>query len=341
MKQAYLESVGSLAFRDLPAPEPGPGEVLVRVHTALTCGTDLKTFRRGHAKLPVPGPLGHEASGWVEAVGPGVEHVQAGDPVMWVPTAPCEECGMCRRGLFNHCRRLFESIALGAYADYILLPARVAARHLFRKPSHLDFAEAALLEPLSCVVRGWRRLGVPESVIIIGVGAIGLMHVAVARAMGCPHIIAVGGRLAGLELAEALGAHRVVRGHLADVAGELPSDDQAVDAVIECTGRPEVWAAAPALVRPGGRVLLFGGLANDATVAFSARRIHYDEVTLLGSFHYSPADVQESYRLLTEADMGLGRLITATRPLSDLSQALFDLERGRGIKYALIPGEAV
>nr|MBO2476916.1 alcohol dehydrogenase [Bacillota bacterium] len=337
MKQAYLQAIRSLTFRELPIPEPGPGEVVVRIHTALTCGTDLKTYRRGHAKLPVPGPLGHEASGTVAAVGEGVEGFQPGDAVMWVPTAPCDACPACAKGLYNHCQHLFDGIALGAYADYLLLPAKVVRRHLFRKPDHLSFAEAALLEPLACIVRGWRRLGGAESVVIIGVGAIGLLHAAVAKALGCPSVTVVGGRESGLRLAEALGADRVIQGHLPGAAEALPKGFDAPEAVIECTGQADVWALAPALVRPGGRALLFGGLTGDAQVSFSARRIHYDEVTLLGSFHFTPADVAEAYRLLTQENLGLGRIITGVRPLAELQQVFDDLEQGRGVKYALIP----
>lgn len=352
MKQAYLERVGSLTFRQLPVPAPGPGELLVRIHTALTCGTDLKTFRRGHAVLPVPGPLGHEAAGIVEAVGDGVTKFSVGDAVVWAPTAPCRHCDACTRGLFNHCETLFKGIAMGAYADYILLPKHIVAQHVFRKPEHLPFEEAALMEPLACILRGWRRLGALaagesasahrrsdiDSVLIVGVGAIGLLHIAVARALGCQQITAVGGRASGLALARNLGAHDVFQGHVPAMADELRAAGLAEpDVVIECTGNPHVWAAAPSLTRVGGKAMLFGGLTGHAQVSFSAKRIHYDEVTLLGSFHYTPADVAEAYRLLANGELKLGGLITDVRPLSSLPQAFDELERGEAIKFALRP----
>lgn len=369
IRQAYVERIGSLTFRELPVPEPGPGELLVRIHTALTCGTDLKTLRRGHAVLAVPGPLGHEAAGIVEAVGEGVTKFSPGDAVMWAPTAPCHECAACARGLYNHCETLFKGIAMGAYANYILLPKHIVAQHVFHKPEHLPFEEAALMEPLACILRGWRRLGAfpdegrasggaagspadsdaalqaaaarrggIDSVLIIGVGAIGLLHVAVAKALGCPQITAVGGRESGLELARELGAHHVVQGHVPAVADELRARGLAEpDVVIECTGNPQVWAAAPALTRVGGKAMLFGGLTGGTEVSFSARRIHYDEVTLMGSFHYTPADVVEAQRLLASGEMKLGGLITGVRPLSELPQAFEELERGEGVKFALRP----
>lgn len=357
MKQAYLQDIRSLTFRELPLPEPGPGEVLVRIHTALTCGTDLKTFRRGHAKLPVPGPIGHEASGTVVAVGEGVGPIRdvaqkgadsprvqlsVGDAIMWAPTAPCNACDRCRQKLFNQCETLFDEMALGTYANYILLPKRIVGQHLFKKPEGLSFAEAALMEPFACILRGWHRLqadGEPiDSVLIIGVGAIGLQHVAVAKAFGVKQITVVGGRESGLAAAKQLGAHDVVKGHVPAVAQQLRAAGlDTPDVVIECTGNPDVWAEAPGLVRLGGKALLFGGLAGGTYVPFSAHRIHYDEVTLLGSFHYTTPDLVEAHRLLATGEVDLSLLITDTHPLAALPDVFAKLERGEGIKYALLP----
>lgn len=383
MTQAYLEGIRSLTFRDIPVPEPGPGEIVVRIHTALTCGTDLKTYRRGHAKLPVPGPLGHEASGTVVAMGEGVGPVRGvaekrsgtdrpvrgtsprsdvdssdrgdaasgrsprvplavGDSVMWAPTAPCGKCERCEQGLFNHCTTLFDEMALGTYADYIVLPERIVRQHVFVKPNHLSFAEAALMEPFACILRGWHRLqadGEPiDSVLIIGVGAIGLQQVAVAKALGVKQITVVGGRESGLAAAKQLGAHDAIQGHVPAVAEKLRAAGlDTPDVVIECTGHPDVWAEAPSLVRIGGKAMLFGGLAGGTYVPFSGHRIHYDEVTLLGSFHYTTPDLVEAHRLLATGEVDLSILISDTRPLADLHDVFAKLERGEGIKYALLP----
>src|SRR5579864_2890269 len=157
MRQAYLTAPRRIEWRDTPSPHPGPGELLVRVRAALTCGTDLKTYRRGHPKLGF-GPFGHEASGDVIAAGEGVETFAPGQAVMWVHTAPCFECDRCNAGFENLCERLFDDIALGAYGDQLLLPARVVGCNVFAKPAGLSYIEAAFLEPLSCVVHGWNVL---------------------------------------------------------------------------------------------------------------------------------------------------------------------------------------
>lgn len=356
--QAYLHGIRSLGLRRLPDPEPGPGELLVRVRASLTCGTDLKTFRRGHTRIPVPGPFGHEASGDVIAVGEGVTRFAPGDAVVWVPTVPCGTCEPCRRGLYNQCTSLFDRITLGAHADQLLLPAPLVERHVFAKPAHASYEGAALLEPLACVVRGQRRLGrlgggqgprrggvgpAGERVLIIGAGAIGLLHVAVARRSGAGEIWVIGGRRSGLDLARRLGADRVFAGRLPEIEDVLRAEagPLGIDVVIECTGSPEVWQRAPHLVRPGGDVLLFGGLAGGTQVAFDATRIHYDEITLLGSFHYTPDDVRHAYDLLNgdpDLAQSLEALITERRPLADLVQVFEELDAGRdAVKIAFDP----
>lgn len=342
LRQGYLAGIRRLVLRDVPIPEPGPGEVVVRIGCALTCGTDLKTFRRGHARLPVPGPFGHEAAGVVHAVGAGVERFRPGDPVMWVPTAPCGRCPPCLRGRENLCHHLFDPqrIALGAYAEYLRLPAAVVAQHLFRKPAHLTFEQAAFLEPLSCVVRGWRRLGRVAEVVVLGVGTIGLLHVMVARALGVRRIVAVGRRPAGLELARRVGATDTVAGDAEKLAPTIRQvfGDQGPEAVIEATGRAEGWQAAAQWVRPGGRVLLFGGLAGGTWVHFEAYRLHYEEVDLVGSFHYTPREVREAYDLLARGRLPVDALITDRRPLSHLPDVFDALDRGEAIKVALTTG---
>lgn len=345
MLQAYLAGVGDLRLRHIDPIEPGPGEITVEIRASLSCGTDLKTLQRGHALLPVPSPFGHEAAGVVLAVGSGVEQFKPGQPVMWVPTAPCGRCQACSVGLDNHCQDLFSQIALGAHAEVIRLPERIVRRHVFIKPDHLSYEVAALLEPLACVIRGQQRLGKVDKLLIIGVGAIGLLHVAVARRTGYPEIWVLGGRPSGLRLAERLGASRIIAGHIEEreqvvrrEAGPL-----GFDAVIECTGNPRVWERAPHLVRPGGKVLFFGGLAGGARITFDAKRLHYHEVDLMGSFHYTSRDVQAAYNLLSSSDTewltALGALITHQRDLTSIVETYQSMQESRfdGVKAAFYP----
>lgn len=341
MRQAFLEAPGQLVLRRVEVPRPGPGQVVVRVRAALTCGTDLKTYRRGHARLPVPGPFGHEAAGEVVEAGPGAGSWQPGDAVVWLPTAPCGECPECARGRENLCRRLFEPdrLALGTYADFVLLPAPVVARHLFPAPAGVPARVAALLEPLACAVRGARRLGPAGDVLLVGGGPMALLLALALRRHGARTVTLVSRRPGVAGVARFLGATHVVEGPVHQQVPELRSlRPGGFEAVVECTGSPEVWELAPALARPGGRVLFFGGLAAGTRVAFDAYRLHYEEVDLVGAFHYTTEDARAAYALLGEEAGRLEALVAGERPLSAVADLFRRLDReGHGLKVAVVP----
>ncbi len=343
VRQTYLEAVRRLVLRKVPLPEPGPGEVLVRVRAALTCGTDLKMYRQGHARIPIPGPFGHEGAGEIAAVGEGVSGWSVGQRVVWLPTAPCGECVRCRESHPNLCGRLFEParMALGAYADYIRLSAPIVRCHLFPIPPEVPDAVAALLEPLACAVRGVRRLGRAEDVLVVGAGPMGALLSLVLTLGGTRRLTVVARRRSGAEYVRGLGAE-VVEGSLEACTEELRRlRPEGFDAVVECTGRKEVWEQAAEFVRPAGRVLLFGGLARNTRVAFRADRLHYEEVEVLGSFHYTPEDAQEALALLPRIHRQLTGLITHARPLGEVVAVFQELDQGMdALKVALFPGSA-
>jgi L-iditol 2-dehydrogenase len=340
VRQAVLSSPKTLGWREGPTPQPGPGEVLVKVRAALTCGTDLKTYRRGHPKLAF-GPFGHEASGDVVAVGSGVTSVQPGEAVMWVQTAPCGACPRCDAGAENLCEHLTDDMALGTYADFIRLPAHVVARNLIAKPASLSYIEAAFLEPLSCIVHGWNMLQradtrspLPEKLAIIGAGTIGLLHLVYARHLGITTTIFVR-HATRLELAKRLGASATVTADFDSLPTNMPGS---FAAVIESGGTPDSWQEAVRLVAPGGRVLFFSGLPKGSHVPLDATRVHYEELTLLGSFHFTPSDVREARDLLITGVVPARDLISGVLPLSLLAEAFEQLDNRAAFKYALIPG---
>lgn len=341
MRQAILRAPRTLDLVETTVPAPGPGEVVVQIRAALTCGTDLKTYRRGHPRVAF-GPFGHEAAGDVASLGEGVGGFSTGQPVVFVPTAGCGECGPCRQGHDNHCVTLFDEIALGAYGDFLRLPARIVRRHLFPKPPGLSYLEAAFLEPLACIVHAWGRLSPAggERVAVIGLGPIGLLHVHEACRRGL-EVVAVGRRPAGLALARRLGAGHVLDTTAVD-AGEALRDltGGGPELVIECTGSPEVWQVAPTWAAPGGRVLLFGGLPGGSHVAFDATRLHYGEVDLVSAFHYRTSEVRQALELLASGAVQPAEMVTEARPLEAIRAVFHDLDQGTGIKYALLPDGA-
>ncbi len=340
MKGHLLTAPGRTEFRELPSLKAGPGEIVVDIAAALTCGTDLKAWRRGHPKIPFPSPFGHEFAGIVAAAGDGAPF-RPGEAVMAVHSAPCGSCFYCGADQENLCDSIMETKVLGAFAEQILLPAHIVARNVFSKPDHLSFEEAAFLEPLSCVVYGARLQPIRpgETVLIVGCGPIGLLFLLLARAQGAGRIIVTGRRSARLELAHRLGADTVI-----DVTHDdaLPTimdltHGRGADQVIECTGLPEVWEATPRLVRKGGRILLFGGCPSGTQVSFDTYRLHYDEITLQGAFHFSPAAVAEARQLLVDGSIDVSPLISGRFSLPDVEKALISLRQGEGIKYAIVP----
>ena len=340
-RRAVLFAPGDLRLCDFTPSRPGFGELLLRVKCALSCGTDLKTYRRGHPMWSLPTPFGHEFAGVVVEAGEGVTRFKAGDELMAAPTAPCEKCFFCLRGQENLCPQAMEKMVMGAYADFLLLPAHVVARNAFRKPPALAFEEAALLEPLSCIVHA-QALARPEpaeSVLIIGAGAFGLLHLLALRANGVREVAVAGRGANRLEWAGRLGADRVIDTATGDPAAEVArlNGGFGPDLVIECTGQVEGWRDAFARVRRGGRVVFFGGCAAGTALEVDTRRMHYDNLTLIAPFHFRPRDVRRAYELLAEGRLGAGRIINAHRPLADIAGVFEMLERGTVLKCAVIP----
>ncbi|MCZ6633418.1 MAG: zinc-binding dehydrogenase [bacterium] len=342
MLASLLLEPGRLELRDIEIPKAGPGEVIVRIRAALTCGTDLKTFRRGHPKIPTPTPLGHEFSGDIFEIGDGVTDFKVGDQIMTAPTAPCGECVYCKKDLENLCNWAIENMVHGAYAEYVRVPAHIVQHNMFKKPEHLTYGEAAMLEPLSCVVYGMDQVNVQatDTVLVIGAGAIGLLHIMVARVLGAGRIVVAGHRENRLKLARALGADVAIDANIENTYEKIMdlTEGLGADVVIECTGQLAVWEAAPSLARRGGTVILFGGLPSGTQASFDTYRLHYDQITLKGVFHYTRAAVKKAYQLLVDKKIRVNGLISGTYSLSDLKQ-VFDtlIQKGSGIKFNVVP----
>ncbi len=332
---------GQIELREVETPSAGTGEVIVKVKAALTCGTDLKTFLRGHPKFPLPTLFGHEFSGEIAQVGRGVQKFREGDQIMSVPSGPCGSCYFCQRSQENICDSAMANYALGAYAEYIRVPAQVVSQNMFEKPASLPYKEAALLEPLACVIHGLSLVNFREddTVIIIGAGAIGLLHMMALQAYGLKRIVVIGRKPYKLQLARQLGAFHVIDATTGLTREEVHhiTNGRGADVVIECTGQPTVWEASVNMVRRGGEVIFFGGCKQGSTVSFDTHRLHYDQVTIRSPFHLTRASVRESYELLADGRLKGYPLITDTYPLDRLNEVFSLLQQGDCIKYAVIP----
>ncbi len=343
MMAAVLYGREDLRVETVDVPLPGPGDVLVRVRTALTCGTDVKVFRRGyHARMIVPPALfGHELAGDVAALGEGVSNFCIGQRIVAANSAPCGECYYCRRGNENLCEDLLFNN--GAYAEYIRIPARIVARNTYAIPDGVSYQDAALIEPLACVVRGLEEthLRSGDTIVVMGLGPIGLMFVRMARVQGA-RVIAIGRRLSQLQNAARLGAAEGI------IAGDDSTaiirrvkeltEGRGADIAIEAVGRPDTWELATRLVRRGGTVNFFGGCPSETHVMLDTQLLHYSEITCTASFHHTPAGIRKSLELVSSGQIMAAQFVNRVEPLSNLLEVMKHLTSHNGhMKTAIIP----
>ncbi len=345
MTAAVLYGKEDVKIEQVPIPRVREGEVLIKVQVALTCGTDLKVYQRGyHARMIVPPALfGHELAGIVEAVGTGVRGFRKGQRVVALNSAPCQMCFYCSKHQENLCEDLLFNN--GAYAEYIKIPRRIVETNMLAIPNPVSYEEAAMVEPLACVLRGLHETEVEigDTVAVIGGGPIGLMFVQVAKLTGC-NVISVVKRDSQVAAAKRLGADEVVQitqvHDPVDAVRALCDERRGADVVVEAVGRPEAWEQAIEMVRRGGTVNLFGGCAAGTRVQLDTNRLHYSEVTLKATFHHTPESVRKAFALICEKKIRSADYITGEAPLSRLQQVLRHMMNRNGdIKTAIIPGQ--
>ena len=343
MKAVMFYAPKDIRFEEVNVPEPNEGEVLVKVEAALTCGTDVKTFRRGHPVLikKTPSGFGHEFSGTIAKLGENVEGFNIGDRVVAANSAPCGECFFCRKGEENLCENL--ELLNGAYAQYILIPKNIVQKNLIKIPDNLPFKLAAFTEPLSNVVHGISRTPINkgDTVGVIGIGPIGLMFCALAKLKGAK-VIAMGRNPLKLKLAKEFAhADEVIDLKKYDDPTEIilsmTEEKRGLDVAIECVGLPEIWESVFKLVRRGGCVHLFGGCASGTSVNIDTKRLHYDEVNIISVFHHTPKYFREALNLIATKQVDVEKLITKTMPLKYTKRALEMQQNGEAIKVLIEP----
>jgi L-iditol 2-dehydrogenase len=346
MTAAVLYGREDLRLERVAVPQVGAGEILVRVGAALTCGTDLKVYRRGyHAMmLKPPIPFGHELAGMVSETGPGVTSFHVGDRVVALNSAPCDICFFCRHGQQNLCVDLLFNN--GAYAEFIKIPARIVEKNTLLIPDCVPFEHAALTEPLACVVRGLEESGAQagDTMAVIGAGPIGLMFIHVAELAGV-HVIAVVKREDQVAAARLFGARSVVRvGAVEDVVAStraLTPEGRGADVVIEAVATPATWEWAVDMVRKGGAVNFFGGPPSGTQVRLDTNRLHYGDITLKASFHHTPATCRTAFELVTSRRFKCAEYITGRAGLNEVPAVFAQMmnrdKSSQEIKTAIFP----
>jgi L-iditol 2-dehydrogenase len=347
MTAAVLYGKEDLRLERVAVPQAEAGELVVRVGAALTCGTDLKVYRRGyHAMmLKPPIPFGHELAGVVEEVGAGVTGFKVGDRVVALNSAPCDVCFFCTHGQQNLCEDLLFNN--GAYAEFIRIPARIVEKNTLLVPDGIPLEYAALTEPLACVVRGLEESGARagDTMVVIGAGPIGLMFMHAAEIAGLD-VIAVVKREHQVGAAKLFGASEVVLvDAVKDVvaaARALTNEGRGADVVIEAVATPTTWEWAVDMVRKGGLVNFFGGPPSGTKVKLDTNRLHYGDITLKASFHHTPATCRTAFELVTSGRFKCAEYITGRAGLDEVP-AIFAgmMHRNNGwsrdIKTAVFP----
>lgn len=341
MKAVRFYAPNDIRYEEIKIPELEEGEILVRVEAALTCGTDVKTFRRGHPVLikKTPSGFGHEFSGVVEKISPEVSNVKIGDRVVCANSAPCGECFHCKKGEFELCENL--NLLNGAYAQYIVIPKKIVEKNTLIIPENLTFAEAAFTEPLSNVIHGIAKTPINkgDTVGVVGIGPIGLMFAKLAKLKGAK-VIAMGRNPLKLKMAKEFADADIVIDlkkypDPKDIILSHTEENRGLDVAIECVGLPEMWEKMFSIVRKGGIVHLFGGCASGTTVNIDTRRLHYDEVNIISSFHHTPKYFREALDLIASGKIDVKKLITKKMDMKYAKKAIEMHRDGEAIKILL------
>jgi L-iditol 2-dehydrogenase len=342
MKAALLYGVKDLRVENIDKPKVGPGEALVKVKAATTCGTDVKIFQRGYVSgvIQYPTVFGHEWAGDVAEVGEDVSWLKAGMRVRAGNSAPCLRCKMCQKGNYNLCEDMMW--LWGAYAEYVKVPARMVMVNMQEIPSHLSYEEAAITEPLACVLHGIEKANVKlgDTVAIIGAGPIGLLHLLTAKKMGVEKVIISDLVDERLRLAQRLGAAEIINAKQEKPVEKVRqlTNGYGADVVIEAIGFPATWEQALRMVRKGGTVLEFGGCPPETEIKVRTELLHYGEVKLLGTFHTTPALFKKALNLIASGTINVKPLITRKMKLDEIKDALKILTTSKSdLKIAVLP----
>ncbi|HVB07967.1 MAG TPA: alcohol dehydrogenase catalytic domain-containing protein [Candidatus Acidoferrales bacterium] len=344
MTAAVLYGREDLKIERVGIPELGEDEVLIRVQVALTCGTDLKVWKQGsHPRMIHPPAIfGHELAGVVEETGRSVNGtIRAGMRVVPSNSAPCGACLYCRKGQPNLCEDLLFNN--GAYAEYVRIPGRIVRQNLLEIPDHVSFRDAAMVEPLACVLRGIHETDIRpgDTAVIVGCGPIGLKFIRALSARDV-RVIALGKRKDQIQAAERLGAYAAFDVSTMDspvqMVRQLTEGGRGADAVIEAVGSAATWQWAMQMVRKGGKVNLFGGCPHGTQVQFDPALLHYSEITIKATFHHTPQFIREALDTIARGEVSANDFVTGEIPLADLPRAFEDMKHRNGeLKTAVNP----
>ncbi|NJD68397.1 MAG: zinc-binding dehydrogenase [candidate division NC10 bacterium] len=349
MTAAVLHGPEDVRLEEVPIPPIGPRELLARVEAASIDFTDRKVYLRGsHPMMRIPGLFGHEWAGVVAARGQQADdRWQPGMRVVAANSAPCTDqdpaarCRACRRARQGMCERLLYNN--GAFAPYLRIPQRIVEVNLYELPAQVPFEEAALAEPLACVMHAVRRVPIAdgEQIVVVGAGPIGLLFIAVLRHRygSSIRLVSVDHHEDRLALAKSLGADAALNtaGGSEKEGVQAALGSGGADVVIEAGGSTQAHQEAFELVGRGGTLIPFGGVAKDAVLPLDLHRLHYEEIRIVPIYHHTPADFADAVQAIARREVPVGRLITARLPLRELPRALEMVQERTTLRTILLP----
>jgi L-iditol 2-dehydrogenase len=346
MKAALFQGPGDLHVIDVDSPSAAPDELKIRVESCATCGTDAKIFGHGHPRLNPPQIIGHEIAGEIIEVGKDTSGYSLGDRVQIIAAVPCEECWACKAGKQGICinQTSMGYQYPGGFAEEMIVPATVLkANGVNIIPGDLSFDEASVTEPLACALNAQRLIHVGEgdTVLVMGAGPIGCLHVRLARALGAKKVMLAdvnGGRLH--LSADVVKPDRAIDMSSEDLAAIVLEETEGIGPSVIITAAPAGVAQeqAIAMAAPGGRVSFFGGLPKDKPlITVDSNVVHYKELILAGANGSSPAQNAEALALIASGKVPVADLITHRLPLSQVEDAIHAVTSGEAIKVVIKP----
>jgi L-iditol 2-dehydrogenase len=345
MKAVVYHAPGDVRVEDVPKPTCGVGELLVKVDACAVCGSDLKSFRHGNPRIKPPLTMGHEFSGVVEQAAAGVRGFAPGQRVVMATTVSCGRCAYCRRGWPNLCADLAPMgfSYPGGMAEWVLIPARAILNgHVIQVPAGVEAHHACLAEPVSCAVNSMANsnLAAGDTVVVLGAGPMGLLNVAVARAMGAGRIILAEVNDRRLAMAEGFGVDVLVNSAREDLAKRVLAETGALGADVAIVAAParRPQEQAVGLVRRRGTVCLFASLPKgDSEITIDSRALHYGELRLVGTSDSTPQHVATAVRLIASGLVPSERIVTHLLPLEQVHKAFELMEAGEALRVVLRP----
>lgn len=343
MKAMMFTGPESLVLREIEKPQCGNAGILVRVEACGICGSDIRNYHTGLRGDVTEQIMGHEIAGVVEEVGDSVKSFSVGDHVAIAPDVSCGKCFYCHRGLVNLCtdHRMIGTHWPGGFAQYVYLNEVVLARGMVHHmPEELGFSEATIAEPAASVLAAQANANITlgDTVVVIGDGPIGCLHLEIARVRGSSRVIMVG--LHRLALASQFDPD-----HIIDAADQDPvkevlklTDGLGADVIIVANSVAETQQQAVEMARKRGKIILFGGLPkNQPMTELNSNLIHYNELRVMGTFSYPAIMHQMALELIAKGKIQADKYITETIPLESIAQGISWAMAGKALKIVISP----